>query len=195
MRAFMNILAALTGFYMLLIFIRIMLTWFGASRYGRLAGILGRITDPYLLWWHKRIRLRAGVLDLSPIAAMAALSIAYTIFSAVARSGSIRIGTILAIVLSACWSAVSFILGFFIVVLILRFIAYMTNRNTYGAFWRLVDVISQPVLYRITRFFFRNRIINYLSGIIFSVFILLALYIAGKILVGMGAAFLLGSLL
>jgi YggT family protein len=71
----------------------------------------------------------------------------------------------------------------------------MTNRNTYGTFWRLVDVISQPVLYRITRFFFRNRIINYLSGIIFSIFILLALYIAGKILVGAGTALLLGSLL
>ncbi|MDR2370784.1 MAG: YggT family protein [Treponema sp.] len=191
----MNILAALTGFYMLLIFIRIMLTWFGVSRYGRPVEILGRITDPYLLWWRRHIRLRTGALDLSPVAAMAALSIVHTVFSAAARSGSIRIGTILAIVLSACWSAASFILGFFIVVLILRFIAYMTNRNTYGAFWRLVDVISQPVLYRITRFFFRNRIVNYLSGIIFSIFILLVLYIAGKILVGMGTALLLGSLL
>jgi YggT family protein len=195
MRVFMNILAVLTGFYMLLMFIRIILTWFGVSQYGRLTGILGRITDPYLLWWHNHIRLRAGVLDLSPIAAMAVLSIAYTIFSFAARSGSIRLGTILAIVLSACWSAGSFILGFLIVVLILRFIAYITNRNTYGTFWRLVDVISQPVLYRITHFFFRNRIINYLSGIVFSVFVLLVLYAAGKILVGIGTAFLLGSFL
>jgi uncharacterized protein YggT (Ycf19 family) len=195
MRIFMNILAVLTGFYMFLVFIRIMLTWFGVSRYGRPVGILRRITDPYLLWWSNHIRLRAGVLDLSPVAAMAALSIAYTIFSSAARSGSIRIGTILAIFLSACWSAGSFILGFLIVVLILRFIASMTNRTTYGTFWRLVDVISRPVLYRITHFFFRNRIVNYLSGIIFSIFILLVLYIAGKILVGAGIAFLLGSLL
>jgi YggT family protein len=191
----MNILATLTGLYMLLIFVRIMLTWFSASQYGRPIEILGRITDPYLLWWRNHLRLRAGVLDLSPIAGMAALSVAYTIFSAIARSGSIHIGTILAIILSAFWSAASFVLGFFIVVLILRFIAYMTNRNIYGTFWHLVDVISQPVLYRIIHFFFRNRILNYLSGIIFSVFVLLVLYAAGKILTGIGVALLLGSLI
>jgi hypothetical protein len=71
----------------------------------------------------------------------------------------------------------------------------MTNRNTYSTFWHLVDAISQPVLYRITHFFFRNRIINYLSGIIFSVFILLVIFIAGRILAGIGVAFLLGSLI
>ncbi|MDR2257638.1 MAG: YggT family protein, partial [Treponema sp.] len=70
MRIIMNLLAGLTGLYTLLIFIRIMLTWFGNVRFGRPAEILGRITDPYLDWW-RRFPLRAGFLDLSPILGLA----------------------------------------------------------------------------------------------------------------------------
>ncbi|MDR0602657.1 MAG: YggT family protein [Treponema sp.] len=190
MQIIMNILAALTGFYMLLILVRIMLSWLGASRGGRPAEILGGITNPYLAWWSRHLPIRAGAMDLSPIAAMAVLSVVHTIFSTVGRSGSIRMGTVAAIVLLALWSAASFMLGFFIIVLILRFIAYITNRDTYGIFWSLVDAISRPVLYRVTHFFFRNRIVNYLSGIIFSILVLLVLYVGGRFMIGKAVIFL-----
>jgi YggT family protein len=179
MQQIMSILGSLTGVYMLLIFIRVMFTWFSGARFGRPVEILSRITDPYLNWWSRFPFLRTGFIDLTPIAAMAALSLAQNVFSIAARSGRISLGLILAIALSALWSAASFILGFFAVILGLRLIAYLTNQNIYSPFWRIIDSISQPVLYRITRFFFRNRIINYLSGIILSIAILLALIAAG----------------
>jgi YggT family protein len=143
--------------------------------------ILSRITDPYLAWWSRFPILRTGFIDLSPIAAMAALSLAQNVFNIIARSGFISLGLVLAIAVSALWSAASFILGFFAVILGLRFIAYLTNQNIYGPFWRIIDNISQPVLYRITRFFFRSRIINYRSGLILSIVILLALMAAGNL--------------
>jgi YggT family protein len=175
----MNLLAGLTGLYTILIFIRVMLSWFSGVRYGKPAEILCRVTDPYLNFWRGIPGLRAGFLDLSPVAGMALLSLAQNIFSTVANYGRISLGIILAVTLSALWSAASFILGFFIVILVLRFVAYMTNRNIYGAFWRIIDTISQPLLYRVNRIIFGRRLVNYLSGIIAAILALLALRVGG----------------
>jgi YggT family protein len=191
MRFIFNLLGNIAWLYMLLIFIRVMLTWFRGSGFGRPQEILARITDPYLDWWRRFPVLRAGYFDLSPIAAMAALSLAQNIFGTIARYGRITAGIILWIALSSLWSAASFIIGFFIVVLILRLIAYLTNQNIYNPFWRIVDAISQPVLYRITRIFFRTRLINYLAGIFLSIGVLAALLLAGGLLVNLGRVFLL----
>lgn len=191
LRFIFGLLGNLAGLYMLLIFIRVMLTWFKGAGFGRPQEILARITDPYLDWWRRFPVLRAGYFDLSPIAAMAALSLAQSIFGTVARYGRITAGIILWITLSSLWSAASFIIGFFIVVLVLRLIAYLTNQNIYNPFWRVVDAISQPVLYRITRIFFRARLINYLAGIFLSIGVLAALFLAGGILVNLGRGLLL----
>jgi YggT family protein len=182
----MNFLAALTGLYTLLIFVRVITSWFIGghySGYGRPLDLLRRVTDPYLSWWSRFSFLRAGHLDLSPIAGMAFLSLLQNIFSATAKTGQIRLGVILFIAFSSLWSALFFITSFFIIVLILRGIAFITNRNVYSGFWRVVDTISQPVLYRITRIFFRSRIVNYLSGLILSILTLIFLLIAGGIAV------------
>jgi YggT family protein len=190
MRIIMNLLAGAAGLYMLLILIRIMLTWFGSARFGRPAEILALVTDPYLDWW-RRFPLRAGFLDLSPILGMAVLSLAQTIFSTIAYYGSISLGVILAIVLSSLWSVVSFFLGFFIVVLVLRFFAYLTNRDIYGGFWRIIEAIAQPVLYRISRIIFGKRLVNYRVGMLVCIAILLALFVGGKFAVGLAAALLI----
>jgi YggT family protein len=179
MQKLMGILGSLTGLYGLLIFVRVMLTWFSGAHFGRPAAILSRITDPYLAFWSRFPVLRTGFIDLSPIAAMAALSLAQNVFTSIARYGFISLGLILTIAVSSLWSAAFFILGFFAVILGLRLIAYLSNQNIYSPFWRIIDSISQPVLYRITHFFFRNRIINYRSGLILSIVILLALMAAG----------------
>jgi YggT family protein len=186
----MNLLAGLAGLYMFLIFVRIVLSWFGNVQFGRPVEILGRITDPYLDWW-RRFPLRAGFLDLSPILGMAALSLAQTIFSTIAHYGSISLGAVLTIILFSLWSVVSFFLGFFILVLGLRLFAYLTNRNIYSGFWRVIEAISQPVLYRISRIIFGNRLVNYRTGMIVSIIILLALLIGGKFATGLAAALLI----
>ncbi|MDR1618033.1 MAG: YggT family protein [Treponema sp.] len=192
MRLIMKFLAALTGLYTFLIFVRVITSWFAGSRngsfgsfggYGRPLELLRRVTDPYLSWWSRFSFLRAGYLDLSPIAGMAFLSLLRNIFGVAAETGQIRLGIILFIALSSLWSALSFVIGFFIVVLVLRLIAFITNRNVYGGFWRVIDTISRPVLYRITRIFFRSRIINYLSGLIISILTLIFLFTAGGIAV------------
>jgi YggT family protein len=179
----MNVLGSLVGFYMLLILIRVMISWFGGASLGRPVEILTRITDPYLDWWRRFPIFKTGFIDLSPIAGMAALSLVQTICNTTARYGRMTLGVLLAIALQAAWSVISFALGFFIIVLLLRLFAYLTNRNIYSTFWRIIDSISQPVLYRITRIFYRRRLINYLAGVLLSTGVLAVLAVGGGFLV------------
>ncbi|MDR2020234.1 MAG: YggT family protein [Treponema sp.] len=181
----LNLLGRLIGAYMLIIFIRVMLSWFGGARLGRPVEILARITDPYLDWWRRFPIFKTSFIDLSPVAGLAALSLAQTVCATAAYYGRLSLGVLLAIVLQAVWSVVSFALGFFIIVLLLRLVAYLTNRNIYSTFWRIIDSIAQPVLYRITRIFFRRRLINYLAGVFLSTGVLAVLAVAGTVLVNL----------
>ncbi|MDR0708648.1 MAG: YggT family protein [Spirochaetaceae bacterium] len=192
MRTLMNILGGAANLYMLVIFIRVMLTWFSGANFGRPVEFLCRITDPYLNWFRRFRVLRVANLDLSPIAALAVLSIAGNVFATLGRYGTITLGFILAMIVSALWSAVSFILIFFLIVLALRFIAYLTRQNVYGvyspmgAFWRIVDSLSQPITYRINRIIFRNRLVRYHTGLLTSIAVLAALRIGLGFLVRAG---------
>jgi YggT family protein len=186
----MNLVGSLAGFYMLLVFIRVMLSWFHTPSLGRPVEVLARFTDPYLDWWRRFPIFRTGSLDFSPIAAMVTLSLVQTICSIAARFGRLSIGILLAVILQALWSVISSVLGFFIIVLILRLIAYLTNRNIYSTFWRIIDSVSQPVLYRITRIFYRRRLINYLASVFLSIGVLAALTIGGSFLVSLLLGFL-----
>jgi YggT family protein len=160
---------------MFLIFVRIILTWFSGVSYRRAIEILSSLTDPYLNWFRRFSFLRVGFIDLSPIAAMMVLSVVNNILFTLSRYGGISLGIVLAMLLSALWSALSFILGFFIIILGLRLFAFLTNQNIYISLWRIVDTISQPVLYRINRIIFRRRLVKYLTGLLTSLAVLVVL--------------------
>jgi YggT family protein len=186
----MNFLGGITGLYMILIFIRLVLSWFSGAHYGRAAGLLCSVTDPYLNWFRRFRFLRVANLDLSPIIAVAALSVANTIFFTIARSGRISVGIILFLICSVIWSALSFILNFLIVILALRLAAYLTNRDVYHGFWRVIEQVSAPVLYRINRVIFGMRLVRYMTGILVSLGALLTLRIGLGFLARLGLNFL-----
>jgi YggT family protein len=189
----MGFLTTILGIYSLLIIIRIILTWFPDTGYSRLAQFLSRITDPYLDWWRRKLNLRVGVLDISPLAGILALSVAQNITSSIARQGSISLGFILAIVISAVWSAASFILAFCIIALVLRLFAYITNKNIYnGQFWQIIDIVTRPLMYRINRIIFGNKIVSYTAGIIVSIAALVVLWILGRFVISLLTSMLMG---
>ena len=165
--------------YSLLIFIRIILSWFRHIQLGKLMQVLSAITDPYLNWWRRKFRLRVGILDLSIIIAVLFLSFLQIIFSRLALVGYISPGFILLILLDSLWMAVSFLLGFCLLVLVLRFIAYISNRNMYSPFWQIIDAVSRPLLYRINRICFGRRLVKFRTSIITAIVILAALRIGG----------------
>jgi YggT family protein len=186
----MNLLGGITSLYMILIFVRIALSWFSGAHYGRAAGLLCNITDPYLNWFRRFRFLRVANLDLSPILALTALSMANTIFLTLARFGRITLGLILSLVFSVIWSIASFIMNFFIIVLGLRLAAYLANRDVYHGFWRVIDQVSAPILYRINRIIFGKRLVRYMTGIVVSIGALLVLRIGLGFLARLGLNFL-----
>jgi YggT family protein len=157
---------------MMIIFFRIILTWFTGIGNSRVQEILEQITDPYLDWFRRFTFLRAGFLDLSPIAALGVLSLVNRILNTLAIYGKISIGIILVLVLQALWGAVSFILGFLIIVLIIRLIGLLLKQNTQTSFWSVIDTIAQPILFRINRVVFKNRIINFKVSVFISAAVL-----------------------
>jgi YggT family protein len=175
----MSVISGVLNIFSLLIFIRIILSWFsGNSGLGRPFYILCSITDPYLNYFRRFRALRSRNIDFSPIVALAVLSIVNNIVATVARFGRISIGVIFALCLGILWSAVSFIIGFLIFVLILRFAAYIISADIYTPFWRIIDTIAAPVQFRINRILFRERIVHYTTGLIVSIISLVILGIA-----------------
>jgi len=171
---------------MILLFIRIMLTWFSSPfSLGRTTEILNRITDPYLHWFHRFPQLRTEVMDFSPVAALAVLALVNNIFLTIAVYGRITLGIILSMILTSLWSALAFVLSFFIVILTVRFVAYVLGSNNVHPIWRTIDTLVKPVLYRVNRLIFRDRLVTYKTGIFTTILVLLALRIAGGILVNL----------
>ena len=177
-----RLISFLISVYIIIIFIRIILTWFSGLGRGRFQDLLGRITDPYLNWFRRFGFLRIGFLDLSPIVALGVLSLVNRIVSMLARYGRISLGIILSLTLQAIWGAVSFVLGFLIIILILRLAAYLLRQSSANGFWRVVETISQPVLFRINRILFRDRIVNYMTALIISIAGLIFIYLLLRIL-------------
>jgi YggT family protein len=187
----LRILSGLINIYMMVILIRVMLTWFSGLNDTGLAGLLSRVTDPYLNWFRRFSVLRIGYLDLSPIAAMAVLSLVNRMLTIITISGRISLGIILALILSAVWSAASFLLGFCAIIIGLRIIAYLTNRNIHGFFWNIIETISRPILYRINRIIFPGRMVRYLTGLIVSLAVLGGAFLIGGKLISLAAGLLI----
>lgn len=183
MQLIFKFLAAVVGLYSVLLFIRIIFSWFGGSVRTKLTDIMYKITDPYLDWWKEKLNLRIGFLDLSIIFAIVFVSFIQRILFTLSVSERITIGFILAEVLLSLWSIFSFIVIFFIIIIALRAIAYLTNRNIYSPFWSTVESLSQPVMYKMNRLFFGKKIGGYLKGIILSIISLIVLLIVGRLLV------------
>ena len=190
MKILFSFLAAAAGIYSLLLFFRIILSWFPGQSFGKPAEILGKITDPYLDWWRKIFTFRIGFLDFSVIAALLSLSLLQGIFSMISTAQRIYLGQILAAILTSIWSIISFIIGFCVVVIILKGIAHFTRRNMYGQFWSIVDSVYQPLSYRINRIIFGSRVVDFLQGMIVSLIALIAIAAGG----GIGVSLLTGLL-
>jgi YggT family protein len=192
MAQLLNLLSLILNIYMLIIFLRIILTWFPGFGNSGIINILSAITDPYLNWFRRFTFLRLGFLDLSPILALGVLALVNRILGMLVSYGRISVGIVLALAFMAVWGAVSFIIGFLILVLILRLIAFVIRQSGDNPFWNVIDTISQPVLYRINRIFFRSRIVKHITSLLVSIMGLVIIYMALRLLFALISMALVG---
>ena len=183
MRFIFGILALITGVYSLLIFIRIILSWFGDMVSGKPVEFINMITDPYLNWWREKLHLTFAGFDFSVIPAVVVLSFAQNIFKILSVSEKITLGFMLAQILLTIWNIFSFIVVFFIIVIVIRAIGYLNNSDVYSPFWSFIDSITQPILYRMNRIFTGDRVGSLLREIILSLIFLIILLVGGNLLI------------
>lgn len=178
-----RILGGILSLYMILIFVRVLLTWFSGVYYGRPYEIIRSLTDPYLNYFRRFRFLQMGSVDFSPIAGLLVLVVAMNILNRLAIYGSISVGLVLAIILNSLWSAVSFLITLFIVLIVIRFVAGLINANTVNPFIRTVDMIITPVLNWVHNTFFKRRFLTLQTGLAITGALLLVVSIAGNFLV------------
>ena len=117
---FWRFISAIIYFYILLLSLRIILSWFQGSVYGRPWELLIRVTDPYLSLFSRLRFLRQGMFDFTPLAAILTLVIVLRIIDSIGRFGRISLGIFLGVVTGAIWSAAAFLIVLFLILAVLR---------------------------------------------------------------------------
>ena len=118
--AFWHFLSVIISIYIFLLFLRIILSWFQGSVYGRPWELLIRVTDPYLSLFTRFRLLRQGMFDFTPLAAILTLVVVLRVIDSIGRYGKISLGIFLGVVTGAVWSAASFLLVLFLILAVLR---------------------------------------------------------------------------
>ena len=180
-----RVLNAVVIIYVFLCSVRVLMSWVPTLGGGKGGQLLARVTDPYLGAFRRFRVLSSGAFDFSPIAAIALLVVVNGLLTEISYERVITAGLVLALLVSAAWSAVGFIISFFAVCALLRLIAYAARWNSLHPFWMVVDSILNPALFRINRLIYRGRIVNYLQGLVTGFIVLLFLRAGGGALVSL----------
>ena len=177
-------LARLLGAYSLLIWVRIILSWiFPNPQRTNWLYWVGRLTDPYLNLF-KGTKSTIGRLDFSPIFAIGVVAVLESILQYYGYYGTLTLGMVLAVFLSAFWSyglSIYFWILFF--ALVFKTIASF-SRNP--AMWNAAGAMGEaarPVTDFI-RSFAKNRILSERTVNLISLVLVLAVWFMTKYLVG-----------
>ncbi len=180
----LRVLSALATVYMILCIVRIFMSWLPGMRQNPAGVFIGRIVDPYLEFFRRMRLFQAAGIDFSPIAAFAVLS-AVSRGLDISSYGVMTLGKVLVLIVDMIWALIGFLVGFFALLILLRIIAYLARWNSLHPAWRAVDAMLNPVLFRIKRLIYRNRIVNYMQGLITGFLVLIGVRVILGILVSM----------
>lgn len=181
-----SIAASLLSFYSLLIWLRIVLTWIripGVLQENPLAQLLGRIVDPYLSWFKGISSLKRSRLDLTPLLALAVLSVVQSMLRLYGSYGRLTVGMVFALVLQTLWSyLISPLFVFSIVLLGIRlFFCYKRSPRTIG-YITMIDSMIGGVLNWVQNLFYPKKAINDRQLVITSLIFFIAIYIGSSLL-------------
>ncbi|TVR68035.1 MAG: YggT family protein [Spirochaetaceae bacterium] len=172
--------------YMMIIFVRIVMTWFSGVSYGRFHAALASVTDPYLNWFRRNTPVRFGVMDFSPIVGILTLGVAQNVFTQLAVAGRVTLAYLLAVSISAVWSVISFFATIFLIMAALRLVGMLTGLDARGSrLWIVLEQVVNPLLQVVVRPFLRGRFTSYRDSLLIFCGVLLATIVAGRIAVSL----------
>ena len=177
-------LSSLVTAYTLLVFVRVMLTWFPSAQYSKFGQFLANLCDPFLNLFRKIRFLRFGNLDFSPALAIGVLALSSSFLQRLANGQRISVGMILSALVSICWSLMHSLLEIFVLILIIRLIVSFFSSLNNSPFFLSLDNFLSPLLYSISRKFAPNRYIKYQTLLVIGIVTSVVLIVIGNILIG-----------
>ena len=182
MQAIFRFISALLSIYMVVILIRVLLTWFRGVSLGRAEQVLASITDPYLNWFRRNIPIRIGMLDFSAVIGILALGLLNNISTQLAYAGTITFAFVLAMIVSAVWSIISFFLTFFLIIAVVRIVGIVAGLDGGGRFWQVLEQILNPMIQLAVRPFLRGRFTSYRDSLLIVSIALVGSLIVGRLI-------------
>lgn len=180
-----QILAQLISLYTLLCTVRVLLTWFPGAQYSAVGRILSSLCDPYLNLFRRLRFLRVSMFDLSPAVALCVLIAAAHVLGNLAAARTFTLGALLATVLYLVWSIASSILGFLILLLVIRLVVLLLRKDGYGSMWDSLDRSLSPLVFRITATFTRGNPVPYKSALIIAIVSAIVFAVALRVVIMM----------
>lgn len=173
-------LSKLISLYSMFIWVRILLSWINPyPRQGSITYYFGCLVDPFLNLFRSRY-FRVGMLDFSPVIAIAILSLVQSIVNIFATYGFITLGLILALALQTIWAyGLSFFFLIAIISLIFRTLTSFTGST--GVMYQIGN-ITTPLAQKVKRLFFKNRLVQDSTVNLITLIITLLLYIGTQYL-------------
>ena len=178
--ALFSVLASVASIYILLCFVRVMLSWFPGAEYSKFGQVLAQMCDPYLNLFRRLRFLRFSSFDFTPAIALCVLMAAQAFFTSLATGTGFRLSTILAMLVMLVGNILTSILGFLVVILVVRLIVYLIigDGNASYSIWTVIDRSLSPLMFRIAGAFFRGQSISFVKALVTSIITLIVTSVA-----------------
>ena len=182
MQALAALLSRLISLYSFFIWIRIILSWFNPyPRPYSFTWYFSRMVDPYLGIFRSR-KFVIGYFDLSPLLAVAVLSVVQSVLQLFAAFGTLRLSWIVAVFLQAFWSyGLSLFFWIAIIMMIFRTISAFSRGGTFSRMYNVMD----PLVRKVQSLFFPRRLVKDTTLCVLTLAILIVLYFVCRYLVSM----------
>jgi YggT family protein len=185
--AFLRPVSAILFVYLLILSLRIILTWFQGSYYGKAWEYLRKITDPYLRMFRGIKFLHVGMFDFTPIAAFMFLIIILNVLNALIVSGTLSFGIFLGIVIRAVWNSLAWLLFIFAILCGIRVFGLLAGGSQTHPAWNTIDLMLSPITSLIERIL--NRKLEYTQALFVAIAALIGVWLVGglimRILIGL----------
>jgi YggT family protein len=176
----MLIVSGLIGLYMLLIIIRLLLTWFRSPHTETAGAFLHKIVGPYLNLIRRLFPIRIQFIDLSPVIALAIAGILFSITGTLAWRGMITWGILAGTIIGYLWYIAAFILDVLTALCLIRLVSLFIGSLREHPFLESLDDYLYRVITPVTRFFNRKQI-RFQTALVLSALFFLAIRISGTI--------------
>ncbi len=180
-------LAQVLAFYNLLLWVRIILSWFAPVSHlnqNSIFIILKKIVDPYLNLFRNVNLLKTKNIDFTPLLAFALLSVLQSILHLFGTTGQITFYIVLALILNTLWGYLisPFLVIITIIIVIRLILCFKKGPNTITLIRTLESIIG-GFLSWIQKVFFSSKIVSDRKLLIVSTIFCILVYITTRTVV------------